>query len=134
MGPPIDTDLHRFFCRGEACLALSPFARWEKGEHRGMRAGERIANEELRVGGGGGFGAVVKGTQMGADGGRWTQIKPPIDADFCVGARRALPYPPVPSVALCVSQGGATLRPYRPKGAAKGERPVPLEPPRANGR
>ena len=40
------------------------------------------------------MGAVVKRTQMGADEGRWTQMGPPIDADFrrfFVGARRALP-------------------------------------------
>ena len=57
---------------------------------RGTKGGEgeregselRMRNCELRAGGEGDFGAVVKRTQMGADEGRWTQINPPIDTDF----------------------------------------------------
>ena len=52
-----------------------------------MRAGAGIANEELRIaaGGGGEFGAVVKGTQMdadGRDGRRWVHGFTPIFTDF----------------------------------------------------
>ena len=35
INPPIDTDYRRFVCGGKACLALSPFARWEKGDKGG---------------------------------------------------------------------------------------------------
>ena len=102
MGPPITPICADFLCVGaRRALPYPPSPAGRRGNQgdEGGRAG--IANEELRIAGGGDFGAGVKGTQMDADEGRWTQMNPPICTDyrrfFCVGARRALPYPPSPA-------------------------------------
>ncbi len=85
MGPPMDTDLRRFFCVGARRALPYPLRPLGEGGHRGMRAGARelrMRNCELGVGGRGNFGIVVRRTQMDADEREWTQMGPPIDTDL----------------------------------------------------
>ena len=91
----------------------------------------RMRNCELRVGGGGDFGAGVKGTQMGADERGWTLINPPITpifADFLCRGKACLALPPSPLGGRGGTKGGEGAPPIFADFLRRGEappRPIP---------